>query len=316
VLGQDLQGADELLRQRIAEPSEELALHCWDSGTSAAGTLRTSSRPSMPNGAMAGPAACTSRWLAAEIIRADPRAGGHPPIAESMAGVSGSRVLGADACRAGWVAIALSGGEIRAYVHAEVDALVRAAAADGPLAVIGIDIPIGLADDTVRQADLLARRAAGPRWASVFVTPVRAALGVADHQEASALNRRLTGSGISRQAFNLRDKIMQVDRWLPAAPCPVVEVHPELGFGEMAGGPLADGKSTWAGAVRRWQLLAAEGIELSGDLGLAGRQVGIDDLLDAAAVAWTARRAARGLARRLPAEPERFSDQIDCAIWT
>ena len=49
---------------------------------------------------------------------------------------------------------------------------------------------------------------------------------------------------------------------------------------------------------------------------LSGLQVGVDDVLDAAAVAWTARRVAAGAARRLPAEPERFSDGVDCAIWT
>jgi predicted RNase H-like nuclease len=230
--------------------------------------------------------------------------------------VTASRVLGADACRAGWVGIALSGGSVQAYVHAEIAGLVELAAATGPLAVVGIDIPIGLADAGLRQADLLARKAAGPRWASVFMTPVRAAVEAADFERACELNRRLAGCGISRQAFNLREKIMQVDSWLPQAPCPVVEVHPELCFGELAGAPLADAKSTWAGAARRRQLLAAAEIVLTGDLGLTGQQAGVDDVLDAAAVAWTARRVASGSARRLPAEPERFSDQVECAIWT
>jgi predicted RNase H-like nuclease len=232
-----------------------------------------------------------------------------------MTRVTASRVLGADACRAGWVGITLSDEGALAYVHAEIAGLVALAAEAGPLAVVGIDIPIGLADAGLRQADLLARRAAGPRWASVFITPVRTAVEAADYQQACEINRRLAGCGISRQAFNLREKIMQVDRWLPQAPCPVLEVHPELCFAEMGGAPLADSKSTWAGAVRRRQLLAAEGIALADDLGLAGQQVGVDDVLDAAAVAWTARRVAGGSARRLPAEPEHFSDQVDCAIW-
>ena len=227
-----------------------------------------------------------------------------------------SRVLGVDACRAGWVAIAWSGREVQAYVHEDISGIAALAAADGPVAVIGIDIPIGLADSAVRQADLLARKAAGVRWASVFVTPVRGALAIDSYHEASVLNRRLTGGGISRQAFNLRDKILQVDDWLRRAPCPVVEVHPELSFGELAGAPLTDSKSTWAGAVRRRQLLADAGIELSGDLGLAGRQAGVDDVLDAAAVAWSAGRIARGVARHVPDPPERFSDGIPCAIWT
>jgi predicted RNase H-like nuclease len=230
--------------------------------------------------------------------------------------VTNNRVLGADACRAGWVGIVLSGDGVCAYVHAEIAGLVALALAGGTLRAIGIDIPIGLADAGLRQADVLARKAAGPRWASVFVTPVRQALMVPDHRQASALNKQLTGSGISRQAFNLRDKILQVDRWLPTAPCPVAEVHPELCFAEMAGAPLTDSKSTWSGAATRCQLLARHGIELSGQLRLAGYQVGVDDVLDAAAVAWTARRFAAGAARCLPAKPERFSDQIDCAIWT
>jgi predicted RNase H-like nuclease len=201
-------------------------------------------------------------------------------------------------------------------VHGGIGALAELAAADGPVDVIGIDIPIGLADSTLRQADVLARQAAGPRWASVFMTPVRRALACASYEEASALNRQLTRSGISRQAFGLRDKILQVDQWLPRAPCQVVEVHPELSFAELASAPLRDSKSTWAGACRRSQLLAGAGIELAGDLGLSGRRAGVDDVLDAAAVAWSASRVTRGAARQLPDPPERFSDCIACAIWT
>jgi predicted RNase H-like nuclease len=225
-------------------------------------------------------------------------------------------VLGADVCDAGWVGVVLRDDEIGVYVDAEIRHLVAAAAAGGRLDVIGIDIPIGLADASLRQADLLARKAAGPRRASVFGTPVRSALAESDYQLACALNRRLAGTGISRQAFNLREKILQVDTWLAGAPCPVVEVHPELSFAAMAGAPLTDSKSTWAGAVRRRGLLASHGIELAGELGLAGWPVGVDDVLDAAAVAWSASRVARGTSRRLPTEPERFSDGIDCAIWT
>jgi predicted RNase H-like nuclease len=95
-----------------------------------------------------------------------------------------------------------------------------------------------------------------------------------------------------------------------------VEVHPELTFAELAGAPLADGKSTWSGAERRRQLLADVGIFASGDLGLTGYQVGVDDVLDAAAVAWTAARFARGDARRVPDPPERFSDGVAASIWT
>ncbi len=226
------------------------------------------------------------------------------------------RVLGVDACKAGWVGIALTDGAVRAFVHADISGLVGLVTALGPVAAIAIDIPIGLADDTPRQADLLARAAAGARWASVFATPVRRALETDDYQRALAINRDLTGGGISRQAFNLREKIVQVDRWSSQRPCPVVEAHPELCFRAMAGTQLSDSKSTWAGAVTRWRLLADAGIDVTGDLGLTGRKVGVDDVLDAAAVAWTADRVARGTAQHVPDPPERFSDGVDCAIWT
>jgi predicted RNase H-like nuclease len=232
-----------------------------------------------------------------------------------MGCVSG-RVLGVDACSAGWVGIALTGSQITAYVHADIEALVQQATADGPLQVIGIDMPIGLPDASARRADLEARAAAGPRWASVFVTPVRATLAFTDYRQASELNKEITGRGISRQAFNLLEKIRQVDGWLQMAPCRIVEVHPELSFAAMAGAPLQAGKSSWAGLVTRRRLLADAGIVLADDLGPAGRRAGADDVLDAAAAAWSARRVASGQARRLPAEPEQFSDQIDCAIWT
>ncbi|MBO0833604.1 MAG: DUF429 domain-containing protein [Actinobacteria bacterium] len=231
--------------------------------------------------------------------------------------MSDGGVLGADVCPAGWVGIVLRGSHVRAIVHAEIGDLVALGAADGTLDAVAIDIPIGLADSGPRQADVLARKAAGPRWASVFITPVREALLAETYAEALKISRELTGRGISSQAYRLRAKILQVDNWrVEPLTCPLVEAHPELSFAAMAGAPLPDSKSTWAGAVRRRHLLASEGIGLDTDLGLSGLRVGFDDVLDAAAVAWTARRVADGTARRLPAEAERFSDGVDCAIWT
>lgn len=233
--------------------------------------------------------------------------------------MSSGRVLGVDACRAGWVGIALSGRETRAYFAPGIRELAGRAAADGPLLVIAIDIPIGLADAGRRGADVLARKELQGRWPSLFITPVRAAVEAADYQAAAAENRRLAGEGLSRQAFALRAKILDVDQWLQAgspAPARVVEVHPELSFAAMAGAPLRSRKNTWAGAVQRRTLLARAGIVLDGDLGLAGEQAGVDDVLDAAAAAWTARRVSHGAARCLPPSPEVFSDGIPAAIWT
>jgi predicted RNase H-like nuclease len=233
--------------------------------------------------------------------------------------MSSGRVLGVDACRAGWAGIALVGGEARAYFAPGIRELADRAAADGPLQVIAIDIPIGLADTGRRGADVLARKELEGRWPSLFIAPVRAAVEAAGYQAAAAENRRLAGEGLSRQAFALRAKILDVDQWLQAGspvPARVVEAHPELSFAAMAGAPLRSRKNTWAGAVQRRTLLAQAGIVLDGDLGLAGEQAGVDDVLDAAAAAWTARRVSHGSARCLPPSPEVFSDGIPAAIWT
>ncbi len=232
-------------------------------------------------------------------------------------GVSGWRVLGVDGCRAGWIGIAVAAapGAPRAYCAASVRELAAAASRDGSLAVIGIDIPVGLAEAGHRRADLLARKAAGPRWPSVFLTPVRAALRQHEYAEAAAVSRRLTGDGISRQAFALREKILEVDQWVRQAGCPVLEVHPEVSFAELAGQHLRTRKATWAGMVQRRRLLAGAGIAVPDDLGPAGERAAVDDVLDAAVVAWTASRAARGLARSLPDPPDPGPDGLPCAIW-
>jgi predicted RNase H-like nuclease len=228
--------------------------------------------------------------------------------------MSDERVLGVDACKAGWVGITLEGRENRGYIASNIEELVGQAANAAPLDAVAIDIPIGLPDRGRRKADDLARAAIGPRHSSVFITPVRSALLAPHHAAAVAINRELAGEGISLQAYGLRTKLLQVERWVAETDHRVIEVHPEVSFAFLAEAPLTTRKSTWAGAQRRTELVAAAGIRLAGDLGAAGA-AGVDDVLDAAVAAWTARRFARGQAICMPDPPEKFSDGLSCAIW-
>ena len=111
-------------------------------------------------------------------------------------------------------------------------------------------------------ADVEARLFLGSRRQSIFFTPVRAAVEAATHADATALSSQLTGSGISRQSHALAKKILEVEDWLPTAPCAVWEVHPEVSFALLIGRPARASKKTWAGMIERRQALAAAGINL------------------------------------------------------
>jgi predicted RNase H-like nuclease len=91
-------------------------------------------------------------------------------------------------------------------------------------------------------------------------------------------------------------------------------VHPELSFCTLAGRPLPVAKDTWNGAALRRRLLHRAGLDLPDDLGEAGRAQ-VDDLLDAAVVAWTCRRLLQGQAVSWPDPPEPGPGGRPIAIW-
>jgi predicted RNase H-like nuclease len=148
----------------------------------------------------------------------------------------------------------------------------------------------------------------------VFSTPIRAALEAGSLPDAVTISRRETGAGISAQAYALRSRVLEVDGWVRSADVDVREAHPEVSFAVMAGRPVATSKKSWNGLRQRLALLAGQGIDLGEDLGPAGEAAGIDDVVDAAAVAWTAARILTGDAISLPSPPEDL-DGRPAAIW-
>ena len=231
-------------------------------------------------------------------------------------------VLGLDSCKGGWAGIGWSGSDVVPLFGVDVKSIAHAFAASvSALACVGIDIPIGLPDAGPRVADQMARDRLVGRASSVFSTPTRRALQESDYQRALVVQRDLTGAGMSKQAFALGRKILDVDGWLLEAPCPVVEVHPEVSFAAINGAavkeskPVKASKKTWAGFQERMRLLESVGLVVPSDVGALGGRAGPDDVLDAAVVAWTAMRVARGEAESLPDPPEEFSDGWPAAIW-
>ena len=219
-------------------------------------------------------------------------------------------VTGIDGCAGGWIAVTLAvGGAVTSVtVAATLDGLSLAG-------VAAIDMPLGLLGAGWRDADGLARRALGRRGVTVFAIPPRPVWECATYAEANQVCRDLTGKGFSVQAWGLRRKIAEADtcRRRAASSVPPVrfyEVHPELSFTAMAGAPVADSKHTPAGLAIRRKLLAVAGITVPPKVAGAAE----DDLLDAAAVAWSARRIAAGRATILTNPAQRSDDGGEIAI--
>ena len=208
------------------------------------------------------------------------------------------------------MAVTLVGGCFDAVtLHDDALSFVEAA---GDAVVIAVDIPIGAPDTSERQAEGLARSLLGARRSSVFSTPVHDALLAQEYAEALQISNAAWGKGISKQAYGLRHRILDVEP-VARADRRIREVHPEVSFRHLSGAPLPHSKKSWNGQRLRTELLAGAGIVLPLDLGAAGR-VPADDVLDAAVAAWSAHRIATGKAVSLPDPPEMIRG-IPAAIW-
>lgn len=227
--------------------------------------------------------------------------------------------LGVDAAgKAGWVGVVVDeAGFVAVHLHPELAGLVGHVeqGLGAPLQAIGVDIPIGLVDARVRSVDVAARSYIGSRRSSVFPAPHPAVLHLDDH---AAVNRALVARGwprISVQAFKLFPRIREAAAL--GADGRVFEAFPEASFRALAGRPIASAKKTWNGQADRRALLAGADppIVLPDDLAAPG-EVPADDVLDAAAAAWSALRYARGQAEAHgdPAEVDRVTGRR-IAMW-
>jgi predicted RNase H-like nuclease len=207
------------------------------------------------------------------------------------------RVAGVDGTKGGWVAIVLDDGRVSAdHVLRPIETRFEEL---GDAEIIAIDVPIGFGP---RRADALARAFLSGAASTVFTTPPREVL-------ESPFG---PGLGVSAQAHALGPRILHITR-LAQSDLRLREVHPEVSFRTMNDGqPLQHRKKSAGGALERIELLRREDIRLDA-LGPGGA-VPLDDVLDAAAAAWTADRVASGTAKTLPDPPESVGGR-HVAIW-
>ncbi|NBC56872.1 MAG: DUF429 domain-containing protein [Bacteroidetes bacterium] len=141
-----------------------------------------------------------------------------------------SNFIGLDACRMGWCGIGQIEGKLIWGCFKSLENLIETYPA---LKLILIDIPIGLSSKHAsRTVDAKARTHLKRRKSSIFSPPCREALYAKNYQEALKINRKITGKGISIQAYNISPKIKAVDEWLSEKPndLDIYEAHPELCF--------------------------------------------------------------------------------------
>jgi predicted RNase H-like nuclease len=206
------------------------------------------------------------------------------------------RVVGVDGTKGGWVAVTLENGRFASDHVLQVETSFEEL---GDVDVVAIDVPIGFGP---RDADVAAREFLKGAASTVFSTPSR-----------ELLERPFgPGLGISAQAHALGPRILHVTRLAETDPR-IHEVHPEVSFRAMNGGrPLRYRKKSGGGALERIALLNREGINLTPLT--AAWAAPLDDVVDAAAAAWSAQRIARGEARSLPDMPDSM-DGRPVAIW-
>ncbi|MDB4737959.1 DUF429 domain-containing protein [Verrucomicrobiales bacterium] len=220
---------------------------------------------------------------------------------------SKSIVVGVDGCKEGWVGVAID--KNGAFIGSFLSKLLKDIISHfSDASVIGVDMPLKLVNKPFREADQLVRKELGvKRGRSVFpaipnfmIDPKWIDL---DPEDLNIESRKRFGCAFSRQTLNLKNKILEVNQ-CQSENLKIIEVHPEFCFMQMNDGmPQPCSKKTWNGMQQRLFLLKTKGIYLPSDLGSNTGNISPDDIIDAAAGAWTAKRFSEGLAVPHPEDP-------------
>lgn len=246
-------------------------------------------------------------------------------------------LAGVDGCPGGWIAafVRPSGKECEPRIFAQFADIL--AAPEKP-SIIAVDVPIGLPECGGRAAENLVRPLLGQLYRSVFPMPSRRAVFAevgpfADQQQLHAAHQRACAIAaatsnpprrITIQAFGIFPKIQEVDavvRSDAASRDRVYETHLELAFRQINGEQALDepkkvkGRPYAPGLALRRQLLTRAGFPAAIIEAPPPHGASPDDLLDALACAFVARRISSGHARPFPQPPERDQFGLPMAMW-
>jgi predicted RNase H-like nuclease len=219
--------------------------------------------------------------------------------------------VGVDRSDDGWVAVAFGEADFEhATVHESIGAVW--AGYEETAERVLVAVPIGLREtgDVERPCDEAARAVLGPREGCVLTPPVREAARKRRYPAAKRVNERKAGRELSEAAFAISDAIVALDDLLQEvaeARDVLAEAHPAVCFRTFAGEPLRYSKRTAGGYAERMAALAtfdrdAPPVVQEAAAATAGHDVAVHDVLDAIALAYTARPGPGDL-HSLPADP-------------
>jgi predicted RNase H-like nuclease len=217
-------------------------------------------------------------------------------------------LAGVEPCRGGWLIVV---GKLLGINLLPEQALVVPTFTDAldyrpSFDVLALHAPIGLPSEPSgagRSCDRAARKVLGwPRSGAVVSPPARAALTGATYEEARARN----GGKMSVVQWQMLRRFREVDAIIgPYHQRTVFEVHPELGFHQINDDQsLQHPKHGEKGISEREAILVRRmpGVERIFDAVPSGAT--LENVLDACADLWTARRIASRAVHRLPEDPE------------
>ena len=262
---------------------------------------------------------------------------------------SAIKYVGVDGCGCGWIGIGLADDGRACVKVREAISDIVACFQDACVILVDIPIGLPEDGKPVfRVCDKEARGLLGKHQSSVFLVPSRRFVNevmenedwghrnvkemkyAERHRNASKWSKDCYGKGISRQAFGITPKIGEMDEYLPKhlgadSPMPTIrEVHPEICFWALNGGnpdsAMATGKKEPLGFCERIDVLRrcaryVNGIDV--DAIFVGtrrkftkRQVADDDILDAIALAITAKIGCENGFMTLPKNPPTDSNGL------
>jgi len=225
-----------------------------------------------------------------------------------------SLIIGIDGCKSGWFSIWENQDKsIHSSVFSNLNELKNFFKNESQL-ILGIDMPVVLSEVIPRQADQLARKLLSKKASSVFTAPTPEMLNQPNYEKASLVSKRLFGKSMSLQSWYLFPKIKDVQTMIHHEDMQIYEIHPELSFRAMNNEQvILESKKTHEGFALRNALLSMhfknfifEDIRNQH----ARKDVMDNDILDALAVLWSAKRIQSNQASYLPQAPEKPNMQI------